>query len=143
MFRPEAVAHRERAAAPGSPEPLRIERWPVAAAYRGVLVLCAAAFAVLCMVPVDVRVRGRFERTGRVITATFPARYAGALGARLHLIDCGEAAIGSAEPGTDSVVSVHAALIDERCAAPAGIAEATIDTAPLIAQLFPRLRGLL
>ena len=165
MFRPEAIAHHQRAERPGPAEPLRVERWPLTLAYRGVLALLALALATLCVVEVDARIRGPFRAQGatvgattRDIAAAFPARYAAALapGMRLQIIDlagCVDAAAAithveppAAAPPTsvarDPVITAHAALTS-RCLSPeaAGVAEVTIDSAPLLSYFFPRLRA--
>lgn len=166
VFRPEAVAHHERAAAPGPSEPLRIESWRLTAAYRGVIALLALAFAAVCVVQIDARVRGPFRAqptsagsAAWSITAAFPARYAGALapGTRLELLDdagCLDAATAIARldppavtPGaartSDPVVTAHAVVADSPCGGPerSGVADATIDSAPLLSYFFPRLRA--
>lgn len=173
LFRPEALAHHRRASGSDPLEPLRIPGHRVAVAYRVVVALLVPALAALCLVQIDSRVRGAFiahRAPGRTdawqVSVRFGWRYRDALapGRRIRLSDdagCLDLVApiarlddrpsfdASFDPGARSQpaepqVVVHAE-VERPCAADerAGAAEATLDTAPLLAVLVPQLRGLL
>jgi hypothetical protein len=167
LFRPEALAHHRRAGGAEPLEPLRIPGRRITLAYRAVGVLLAAAIAVLCLIRVDSRVRGRFVArrapgAGDVwdVTATVDWRYRTAVaGKRVRLSDdagCLDFAtaitrLGDSPRADDRTgapgepqVALHAEARGVRCAGDtrAGSAEVTVDTVPVIAVLFPQLRAL-
>ena len=166
-FRPEALAYHRRAASSEPLEPLRLSAARINAAYRGVGVLLLLTLAVLCLVKVDVRVRGKFGAMRApdgadswLVTAVFPWRYRAALahGQPLVLVDDAgclsrsatiartskAASDGSPEASqqAEPFVTAYAQVRGTACTGrqPAGAAEVTLGTAPLIAILFPRLR---
>lgn len=162
LFRPEALAHHRRTGGAEPLEPLRLPGRRITLAYRAVGVLLAAAIAVLCLIRVDARVRGRFVARRAPgaddvwdVTATVDWRYRTAVAGRLvrlsddaGCLDLATAMVAQGGPRTGDAGAPQAALHAEtrgvRCAGDtrAGSAEVTVDTVPVIAVLFPQLRAL-
>jgi hypothetical protein len=90
LFRPEALAHHRRSDGAEPLEPLRIPGRRITRAYRAVGGLLAVSIAVLSLVRVDSRVRGRFVArrapgAGDIwhVTATVDWRYREAVAGKL------------------------------------------------------------